>query len=71
MNAADESGRDDDLQIMVIDRRGRVSGFVELEDLLALCAAALGDLADRASPPPPPPPARPVRVTPAWPESGS
>ena len=69
MSGAGGSGHDDGLQIMVIDRRGRVSGFVELDDLLALCAAALGDLADRASPPPPP--ARPVRVTPAWPESGS
>lgn len=51
MSAAGGPGRDDDLRIMVIDRRGRVSGFVELDDLLALCAAALGGLADRAAPP--------------------
>jgi hypothetical protein len=52
MSGAGGSGHDDGLQIMVIDRRGRVSGFVELDDLLALCAAALGGLADRAASPP-------------------
>jgi hypothetical protein len=67
MGTSDERASDDGLRIMVIDRQGRVTGVVELDDLLALCATVLGDLAHRVKDGPD----RPAHGTCGGPEPGS
>lgn len=49
MSTPDDARGDDTLRIMVIDRQGRMTGVVELDDVLALCAGALSDRARRTA----------------------
>ena len=67
MSAPDASIDDEAPRIMVIDRQGRVTGVVELDDVLALCATALDDLAHRTIPPS----ERPAHGRPVGPRSRS